>query len=76
VTPASETGQETSTQTPLRADRLRHRLFYVVATTLGVNMVPSASHPSLPHGEPRPPQTSGELAASRFPYEYYRSLSG
>jgi len=72
----SEGLQETPTPTPLRSQRPRHSFFYIVATVLGVNMFPSASHTSLPHGDPRPPQTSSELMASRFPYDYYQSLSG
>ncbi|MDH3600532.1 MAG: hypothetical protein OEU26_12930 [Candidatus Tectomicrobia bacterium] len=68
--------QETSTQPPLQSRQPRHSLFYVVATVLGVNMFPSASHPSRPYGEPQPSQTSHEVLANRFPYEYYQSLSG
>jgi hypothetical protein len=73
---ASNGSQETSTPTPLRSQQPHHSFFYIVATVLGVNMFPSASHASHPHGEPRPPQTSHELLANRFPYEYYQSLSG
>ena len=67
---------ETSTQTPVQPKRLRHSLFSIVATVLGVNLSSSASHSYHPYGEPQPPQTSGELMATRFPYDYYQSLSG
>jgi hypothetical protein len=73
---ASDGLQETTTLTPPRSQPPRHRFFYVVATVLGVDMFPSASHTSHPHGESRPPQTSSELVASRFPYDYYQSLCG
>jgi hypothetical protein len=68
--------QETPTPTPHRPRQPRHSFFYIVATVLGVNLFPSASDTSLPHGDPRPPQTASELMASRFPYDYYQSLSG
>jgi hypothetical protein len=68
--------QETPTPTSLRPQHPRHSFFYIVATVLGVHMFPSASHTLHPHGAPRPPQTASELMASRFPYDYYQSLSG
>jgi hypothetical protein len=51
-------------------------MFYMVATLLGVNMFPRASRSYRPYKESQPPQTSCDLLASRFPYDYYRSLSG
>jgi len=76
ISHTSEGLQETPAPTPLRSQRPHHSFFSIVATVLGVNMFPSASPTSLPHGDPQPPQTASELMASRFPYDYYQSLSG